>query len=49
MKNVIQFLTELKKNNSREWFQANKKKYDQQLILSQNSEKKTIIAFMNLF
>lgn len=29
MKNVIPFLTELKKNNNREWFQANKKKYDQ--------------------
>lgn len=28
MKNVIPFLTELKNNNNREWFQANKKKYD---------------------
>ena len=25
---IIQFLTELRQNNNREWFQANKSRYD---------------------
>ena len=29
MKSVIPFLSDLKQNNNREWFQANKKRYDQ--------------------
>lgn len=29
MKNVIEFLNQLEKNNNREWFQANKKQYDE--------------------
>jgi uncharacterized protein (TIGR02453 family) len=29
MKNVFEFLTGLKDNNNREWFQANKKQYDE--------------------
>jgi uncharacterized protein (TIGR02453 family) len=29
MKNVIEFLNQLQKNNNREWFQANKKQYDE--------------------
>lgn len=39
-KSVIEFLTELKENNNREWFQANKKKYD--------AAKKDFLLFVEL-
>ena len=30
---IIQFLTELRQNNNREWFQANKSRYDSLCLL----------------